>query len=169
MSGAANADLVPTPDLAADEYVAVIYAGWHKEIVQALLKGAEHILSQSKVTPKEVEVPGCYELPLACHFALKDSKCRGVVALGCIIQGETIHDKLIAYPLSEKLLELSLAHERPIGFGVIVAENISLAKERAGLTGDKEDKGREAALAVLHMLELKNNIHKPRTRTGFLK
>ena len=86
--------------------------------------------------------------------------------LGCIIKGETPHFHYISQAVSEKIASLSLATGRPVGFGIITADNGQQAIERAG--GKVGNKGTEAADAVLRMLNIKYELKKSGKKTvGF--
>ena len=81
----------------------------------------------------EKQVEGCFELPLAAQQSLQAEHIGGVIALGCLIRGETAHFEMIARACIDGLMRVSLDMNKPIGLGVITCENKSQAKERSGV------------------------------------
>lgn len=94
-----------------------------------------------------IDAPGAYELPILAYHAAKAGEFAGVLALGCIIKGETRHDEYIAHAVAQGLVHASLQTGVPIAFGVLTAETPDQARERAG--GAKGNKGREAMAALI--------------------
>jgi len=68
---------------------------------------------------KKIHVPGAFEIPFAAKKMFKDKKINAVVVLGAVIQGKTDHDIIIVNAVSQKLLDLSLNYNKPVGFGII--------------------------------------------------
>jgi 6,7-dimethyl-8-ribityllumazine synthase len=97
--------------------------------------------------PAVIEVPGSFELVVGCLSAARTGRFEGVVALGCIIRGETHHDRVIADAVATGLVQVSLATGVPVGFGVLTVDSARQARARAG--GAKGNKGAEAMAAVL--------------------
>lgn len=102
-----------------------------------------------------VRVPGAVEIPLACQ-ALFDQGCDGVVALGCVIRGETSHYDYVCNSVERGVTALMLERKKPIGFGVLTTENDEQAEARAG--GKHGNKGAEAAQVVIEMIGLLNDL-----------
>jgi len=86
----------------------------------------------------------------------KNENIDGLIAIGCIIKGDTDHDKYIANAVSNGLLNVSIKYNKPVIFGVLTTNSISQALERCG--GKKGNKGEEAAYSLLKMLEFKTNL-----------
>jgi 6,7-dimethyl-8-ribityllumazine synthase len=108
-----------------------------------------------------VTVPGCLEIPAATAIAIEAAERAGspfdaVVALGCVIRGETTHYDYVCEQSSRGLQDLALAHNLAIGFGILTVENEAQALARARV--DKKDKGGEAARACLGMIALKRHF-----------
>jgi 6,7-dimethyl-8-ribityllumazine synthase len=99
-----------------------------------------------------VEVPGSFELPFSCAKLIKKIKPHAVVALGCIIKGDTDHDRYIASAVADGLMRLSIDHAIPVAFGVITTNDLQQAVVRS--TG-AANKGPEAAIAALESALLK--------------
>jgi 6,7-dimethyl-8-ribityllumazine synthase len=108
-------------------------------------------------------VPGALEIPTAIAMALDAARRRrrpydGVVALGCVIRGETIHFEIVSQLSASGLMELSVARTIPIGNGIITVDTEAQAWTRARL--EEDDKGGDAARAALAMIGLKRRLGK---------
>jgi 6,7-dimethyl-8-ribityllumazine synthase len=99
-------------------------------------------------------VPGAFELPLAAQYAI-DQGADVVIALGCVIYGETPHFDYVCRAATDGLTRVQLDTGIPIGFGLLTVNDEQQALERAGLPGSKEDKGREAVEAAVLMASMK--------------
>ncbi len=131
--------------------VLIIQANYYKDISTALLKSAKNELKNfAKINI--ISVPGVFEIPVVISKNLK--KYDGFVALGCVIKGQTPHFDLICSSLFNSILDLSIAFNKPIGNGVITANNMSQARQRCDNRNiNKPNKGSEAANAVMSILE----------------
>lgn len=130
-----------------------------------LLEGALECLSEHGVRPDDVDVvrvPGAFELPGVIGVALRRGSYDGVVALGCVIRGETPHFDFVAGEAARGIQALAIAHDVPIGFGVLTTDTREQALARAG--GTMGNKGRDAALAALEMVDLYEGL-RSRART----
>ena len=134
---------------ASEVRLGIVAARWHSEITDALLAGALRAAIDVGLThePTVVRVAGAAELPvvadrLAAHH-------EAVVALGVVIRGGTPHFDYVCKLVTEGLLRVTLDNGVPVGFGVLTCDTVEQARERAGLAGSTEDKGREATLAAL--------------------
>ena len=101
---------------------------------------------------KVVWVPGAFEIPFACQALCQSDLLDGLVAVGCIIRGETSHYEHIAQSVCDGIQKVTLEENIPIGFGVITVENMAQAVDRAG--GKQGNKGREAAKSAIEMVQL---------------
>jgi 6,7-dimethyl-8-ribityllumazine synthase len=131
--------------------VGIIVSRFNADITENLLRGARDTLEQWGVKRENVHilhVPGSFELPLGAHKLIRSKKIDCIVALGCVIKGETKHDEYIASAVSHGLIRLMLDNAIPIGFGVITPNNLAQAKERSR---GNTNKGSEAAIAALEM------------------
>ena len=134
--------------------VGIVVSRFNSDITDNLLAGAEETLAEWRVPEKNItvlRVPGSFEIPYAClSLARKPrgQKPDAIIALGCIIKGETEHDRYIANATASGIMRVSLAHRVPISFGVITTNNLRQAKARA--TG-QANKGAEAAQAALEL------------------
>lgn len=136
--------------------VAIVVSKWNDTITEALFEGASSVLRAAGVPSSNIvryNVPGSYELPLGAKIAL-DAKHppHGVIALGCIIQGETRHFDFIAQAVADGIMRLNLDSGKPVIFGVLTPDTDQQAADRAG--GKYGNKGEEAAVALLEMVDL---------------
>jgi 6,7-dimethyl-8-ribityllumazine synthase len=142
-----------SPEAHASRRVAVLVSNWHPELTSVLARGAVDTCKGAGVGQVDVfSVPGSFELPLATRWALADAGYHGAIAIGIIIKGDTRHDEFIAHAVSKGLTDVSLQQNKPVAFGVLTTENLEQAQDRSG--GKIGNKGVEAAVALLHMLEL---------------
>jgi len=137
---------------------AIITSRFNELITSRLAAGAracllEHGVPAADIT--ELAVPGAWELPLAARLLARQG-FSGIVALGCVIRGDTPHFEYVARAAADGLAQVSLAHDLPIGFGVLTTEDDQQALARAG--GREGNKGWEAAQAALEMAELKARL-----------
>jgi 6,7-dimethyl-8-ribityllumazine synthase len=128
--------------------ITIVAGQWHTEISEGLLAGAHRVLAASGATVTEIRVPGSFELPVVAKAAL-DAGADGVVALGVIIRGGTPHFEFVSDAATSGLTQVAIATGKPVGFGVLTIDNEAQGIDRAGLPGSTEDKGAEAAEAVL--------------------
>jgi len=152
---------VTSPPLAADgpsahgRRVAIVAARFNDFIVASLLKGASAAWAAHGGAPEEllvVRVPGAFELPLAAKKLAGGGRFDAVVALGCVIRGDTPHFDYVAGECARGLQQASLDTGVPIAFGVLTVENPEQALERAALSGG--NKGAEAMECALEMAAL---------------
>jgi 6,7-dimethyl-8-ribityllumazine synthase len=134
---------------------AIIVSRWNEFITSKLLGGAQDALIRHGVDAKQVDivwVPGSFELPAVARKVADSGKYDGVICLGCLIRGGTIHFDLIASEATKGIALAGLQTDVPVTFGVITTENIEQAIERAGTKAG--NKGAEAALAAIEMVNL---------------
>lgn len=114
-----------------------------------MLDGALEILRASGVREKDtriVRVPGSFEIPHGCRKLLAAKKPDAIIALGCIIKGETDHDRYIASAVAQGIMQLIVESGIPIAFGVLTTNTLAQARARSRGTANK---GAEAAIAAL--------------------
>ena len=155
-----SATLPSQPD-GRDLKVAVLVTRWYPGIVAALSAAAQATLKEAGVEADDIvviEVPGAYELPQAACWLARAEDVDAIVALGCIVRGETPHFDHVTRAAVDGLLQVALESGVPIGMGIITADTMEQAEARstdagsAGGTGVKGgNKGREAADAALRM------------------
>ena len=138
---------------------AVVASRWNDLVTSRLLRGAVECLArrgapESSVTI--VRVPGSWEIPLAARKAARSGRFDAVVALGALVRGETSHFEVLADAVATGLSEVSRDTGVPVGFGVLTAETLEQAIERAG--GKMGNKGIEAAEAAIEMVRVLRRI-----------
>jgi 6,7-dimethyl-8-ribityllumazine synthase len=149
MSNAAPTISIPQmPNLKA----IIISASWHPEICDALVAGAKRGFAAAGINNPTVKtVAGSFELPLAAQLAFEKGFDIAVV-VGLVLRGETPHFDYVCQGVTDGVMQVSINKSKPIGFGVLMCDQLSQAKDRAGLPGSKEDKGYDSALAALSVL-----------------
>lgn len=134
--------------------IGIAVSRFNEDITISLLEGALKTFKDAGVEKKNIhvlEVPGSFELPFACQKLMK-KKLDVILALGCIIKGETSHDVYIAQSVATSLSALSLQVNIPVIFGVLTTNNLRQAKARSQ---GKTNKGSECAEVALEMAKLK--------------
>lgn len=134
--------------------VAVITSSYNATVTDALREGAvrEYVSRGGRSSDLTlVSAPGAFELPAISHAAAQTGRFAGIVALGCIIRGETSHDRYIAQAVANGITQSTLETGVPIAFGVLTTDTPEQALARAG--GDKGNKGCEAMAALLETID----------------
>ena len=138
-----------------DVRIAVIAARWNEEITDGLLDGAMRALGRHGISDQSLEVyrvPGAFELPLASQRAAKTGRFDAVIALGCVIRGDTPHFDYVCSETTRGVGEVALSENLPVAFGLLTTDTLQQAQERSG--DNEENKGEEAALTILEMLSV---------------
>lgn len=139
--------------------IGVICARWNDVITRRMLRGLYDVLDEAGVDPADVElewVPGAFEIPLAAKVMAATGRVDAVIALGCVIRGDTAHFEYVAGPAAEGILRAQLETEVPIVFGVLTVENRRQALVRSVVDDDVrgDNKGAEAAETALQMVDV---------------
>jgi 6,7-dimethyl-8-ribityllumazine synthase len=145
-------------DLATMEF-AVCVATFYEDLAERLVNGAVEAFDEEGVAPTSVhtyEVPGAFELPLAAKWCADSGRFAGVACLGVVIRGETNHYDYVCAEAASGIQRAQLDTGVPCAFGVITCDTREQAEARAG--GDKRDQGRNAAIAVMRMAGLREQI-----------
>jgi len=143
--------------------ILIIEARFYEDIADALLKGAVQALEQAGAANERISVPGSLEVAPAIAIALDAAEragkpYEGVVALGCVIRGETLHFEIVSQESARALLDLSVARRIPIGNGILTVDTDAQAFARA--RPEEMDKGGDAARAALALVRLKRSLGK---------
>ena len=141
--------------------VLIVEARFYEDIADTLLDGATRVLAQAGVAFERLSVPGSLEVAPAIAIALDAAEragrpYEGVVALGCVIRGETLHFEIVAQESARALLQLSVARGVPIGNGILTVDTDVQAWVRA--RPEEADKGGDAARAALALVRLKRAL-----------
>jgi 6,7-dimethyl-8-ribityllumazine synthase len=135
--------------------IAIVVSRFNEPVTRPMEEAARRTLVEAGVAEAAISthhVPGAWELPLCVSWLLERGELDGVVALGCVIRGETPHFEYVSLGATNGLEALAREHGIPIGFGLLTTDTADQARARSG--GAKGNKGEEAAIAVLQMCEL---------------
>ncbi|MBO6570928.1 MAG: 6,7-dimethyl-8-ribityllumazine synthase [Balneola sp.] len=140
--------------------VGIVVSRWNSSITERMLNGAIKALNGNGIPDGDIVVarcPGSFELPLAVKSLLESRDLDGVIALGVVIRGGTPHFEYVCDAVTTGITNLNLSTGKPIAFGVLTTDDTKQALERVA---DKGNKGAEAALAVLEMISLQQELNK---------
>ena len=139
--------------------IGIVKSEWNKNITDLLINSCMNLLLDSGIEENniiKINVPGSMELVLGADLLLNKKNVDGVIALGCVIKGDTDHDKYIAQSVSNGLINVSLEYNKPVIFGVLTTSNMKQAIDRCD--GKKGNKGLESAYTLLKMLNLRKKL-----------
>jgi 6,7-dimethyl-8-ribityllumazine synthase len=145
--------------VAAGARFAIVASRWNPGIVDALVAGARKALADNGVAETAVDVirvPGAWEIPLAAARIAAAGTHVAVIALGCVIRGETRHFEQVADGCADGLMRVALDHGLPVCNGVLAVQAHEDARQRAG--GSHGNKGEEAALVAIEMVQLLEQV-----------
>jgi 6,7-dimethyl-8-ribityllumazine synthase len=150
-----------TKDGAKGARVLIVEARYYDDIADLLLAGAMKVLKEAGAVIERITVPGSLEVPAGIVIALDAAEEEGrpydgVVALGCVIRGDTIHFEIVSQLSAQGLLDLSVARALPLGNGIVTVNTLTQALARARL--EDQDKGGDAARAALALIGLKKRL-----------
>lgn len=140
---------------AGDSRIAIVGSRFNDFIVGELLDGAMDCLTRHGVSEDDVDVawvPGSFEIPMAAKRLVASGRYAAVICLGCLIQGDTPHFNYISSEVTKGIAQVSLDSDVPVTFGVITADTLDQAIERAGTKAG--NKGFDAAMTALEMIDL---------------
>lgn len=151
-----NAELMPDKEAVIDQKYAITVADWNPQITHAMLQGAIDtfvLIGVKKENISVIHVPGTVELTYASKELSKSGKYNGIIAIGCVIQGDTPHFDYVCQSVTAGITELNLAKDGcPVIFGVLTTNTLQQALDRAG--GIHGNKGVEAATTALKMANI---------------
>lgn len=139
--------------------IAVVVSRFNEMITERLLQGALDTLRRTGTREEDltiVRVPGSFEIPLAAQRLAEEKKFQAIVCLGTLIRGETRHFELLTNEVTRGVGEVALKYDLPVTYGIITADTVEQAMNRAGMKHG--NKGREAALAAIEMANLVKEI-----------
>ncbi|HCD51623.1 MAG TPA: 6,7-dimethyl-8-ribityllumazine synthase [Balneolaceae bacterium] len=138
--------------------IGIVVSRWNSSITEKMLNGALKALTGNGVKDEDITVvrcPGSYEIPLATQQILENTDVDGVIALGVVIRGGTPHFDYVCDAVNRGVLEMNLKYNKPVAFGVLTTDDVKQALDRAG---EKGNKGGEAALALLEMINISSKL-----------
>lgn len=146
-----DSDMAPVPS-GKGTRVGIVVSEWNETITKALLSGAEETLKANEVNPSDIVVeivPGSFELIFACSQMAKKHDVDAIIAIGCVIRGDTPHFDYICQAVSEGISKINVESNVPIIFGLLTTNSQEQAEERSG--GILGNKGEEYAITALKM------------------
>lgn len=139
--------------------VGIVVSRWNSFVTDNMLEGALEILKSNGIPEKDILVvrcPGSYEIPLTVQKLLPG--VDGVIALGAVIRGDTPHFDYVCDAVNRGITDLNLSAGKPVSFGVLTTDNVQQATERASADSSKGNKGAEAAIALLEMVSITQQL-----------
>ena len=140
--------------------VAIITSSYHQEITSSLARGAEASFLEAGGIAENcmhIQAAGAWELPILAKRVIDSKNADAVIALGCIITGETTHDQVIGHAIAHGLMQVGLECGKPVSMGVLTCQTIAQAQARS--SESSSNKGREAMNAALHTIESLQEIN----------
>ena len=140
---------------------AVAVSRFNEFITRRLLQSAWDVLLQAGVSEKNIQivwVPGALEIPFFVSKLLKTRKFDAVIALACVLRGDTYHYECVCHEVTRGLSQAALEAGIPVSTGIITANTLEQAIDRAGLKAG--NKGAHAALAALEIADLSRKLNK---------
>ena len=150
---------LPPPDSGPGARIAVLVSRFNTEITEELRRGCVEGLTDQGVAADDIDiyhVPGAWELPQAALRVAAKKRHDAIIALGCVIRGETAHFDYVAGEAARGLGEVARVLDIPLLFGVLTTDTVEQAQARAGRT--EGNKGRELAVSALGMLDLYSEL-----------
>jgi len=141
--------------LARDLRFAIVAARFNDFVVEPLIRGALDALRRHGVVEKQIEivrVPGAFDIPIVARKLALAHRHEALIALGCVIRGQTPHFDYVAGECAGGIARIALESGVPIAFGVLTTDTAEQAVDRAG--GKAGNKGADAALVALEMANL---------------
>ena len=152
-------DNSPSQVAGNDGVYTVVTTRWNPDIVEGLLAGAMSALTGAGIAGEKirvVQVPGAFEIPLACQAAAARPECDAVIALGAVIRGGTPHFEYVAGECTRGISQVALQTGKPVAFGVLTVDTLEQALERSG--DNDENKGAEAAMSAVEMVNVLRSL-----------
>ncbi len=148
--------------------IGIVVSEWNNDITFALRDGCIETLKENGVEHDQIHtinVPGTYELPVGARLLFGKEKLDAIICIGCVIKGETMHDEYINNAVAQGIMNLGLSSGKPVIFGVLTPNDKQQALDRAG--GKYGNKGVEAAITAMKMIELANKCKMTNQGIGF--
>ena len=139
--------------------IGIAVARFNEVVTERMLDGALQTLREQGVHDEDIIVtwvPGAFELPLACRWLAKSGQYDALLMLGAVVRGGTDHYDYVCNGVTDGAMQVQLDLDVPIGFGVLTCATMELALARAG--GTAGNKGSDAAMAALAMINLKSQV-----------
>ena len=141
--------------------IAIVASRFNCQCTEMLLKGSHDCLIRHNVEDKKIDtywVAGSFEIPFILRKIADTKKYHGIIALGAIIRGETLHYELISNEVIKGIAHLNLSTPVPISFGILTTDTLEQALNRSGAKSG--NKGFEAALSLLEQINISKMVTK---------
>ena len=151
-------DSVPS---AEDMKFGIVVSEWNYNITGALLKGAVETLKKHGAKDENIlvkTVPGSFELTFGTSQLIKYAGVDAVIALGCVVKGDTPHFDYVCMGATEGITRLNATTDTPVIYGLITTNNMAQAEDRSG--GKLGNKGDECAVAAIKMIDFAWSLKK---------
>lgn len=151
-------DFNSVPD-ASNMRFGIVVSEWNSNITGSLLEGAVTTLKKHGVKSENIlvqTVPGSFELTFGSAQMIKSNKVDAVIALGCVVRGDTPHFDYVCAGTTQGIAHLNATTDVPVIYGLITTNTMQQAEDRAG--GKLGNKGDECAVAAIKMIHLKQEI-----------
>ncbi|MDR0756467.1 MAG: 6,7-dimethyl-8-ribityllumazine synthase [Tannerella sp.] len=155
-----NYDFSSVPDASAMR-IGIVVSEWNTAVTEKMLEGACNTLEKHGVKPGNIcveRVPGSFELNFGARRMAEYFQVDAVIALGCVVRGDTPHFDYVCSAVTQGITELNLRYDIPFIFGVLTTDNLKQAEERCG--GIYGNKGDEAAITAIKMIDYACRIKK---------
>lgn len=153
-------DFNSVPDASKMKF-AIVVSEWNFDITGALMRGAVETLKKHGATEENIQietVPGSFELTFGASQIAKQKKVDAIIAIGCVIKGDTPHFDYVCMGATKGITDLNLSCDIPVIYGLITTNNLEQAQERAG--GRLGNKGDECAITAIKMIDFLWRIKK---------
>lgn len=139
----------------------IVVSEWNNHITGALLEGAVNTLKKHGAKDENIRVqtvPGSFELTFGSAQMIKSGKVDAVIAIGCVVRGDTPHFDYVCAGTTQGIAQLNANEDIPVIYGLITTNNMEQAEDRAG--GKLGNKGDECAVTAIKMIAFKQNLQK---------
>jgi 6,7-dimethyl-8-ribityllumazine synthase len=146
---------------AKDFRFGIVVSEWNENVTEGLYNGAFDTLLDCGAFSENitrVNVPGSFELIYGANQLQKSGNFDAVIVIGCVIKGETMHFEFVCEGVTQGIKDLNIKYDIPTIFCVLTDNTMQQSVDRSG--GKHGNKGVEAAIAALKMIEFKNNLRK---------
>lgn len=153
-------DLHSVPDASGMRF-AIVVSEWNPEVTGALLNGAVSTLRKHGARPDDIlvtTVPGSFELTFAAAEIIRSKRADAVIALGCVVRGDTPHFDYVCAGVTQGLTQLNANGPIPVIFGLLTTDTMEQATDRAG--GKLGNKGDECAVTAIKMIDFTCRLKK---------
>jgi 6,7-dimethyl-8-ribityllumazine synthase len=134
----------------------IVVSEWNEQVTDGLFRGALEALTDNGVSQDDIvkwEVPGSFELIYGCKKMVETQKVDAVIAIGCVIQGETKHFDFVCEGVTQGIKDLNIQQDIPVIFCVLTDNNLQQSIDRSG--GKHGNKGTEAGITAIKMADLR--------------